>query len=63
MAEPYRKDMGHVPWEEVFARQAWCERAGFAVLGYRRQSPEHYRLLVEKRREDPVSASDLGGSG
>lgn len=28
--------------------QAWCETAGFTVLDYRRQSPEHYMLVVER---------------
>ena len=28
--------------------QAWCEAAGFSVLDYRRQSPEHYMLVVER---------------
>ena len=27
---------------------AWCEAAGLAVLEYRRQSPEHYMLLVQR---------------
>jgi ubiquinone/menaquinone biosynthesis C-methylase UbiE len=28
--------------------QAWCEAAGFTVLDYRRQSPEHYMFVVER---------------
>lgn len=28
--------------------QAWCEAAGFKVLDFRRQSPEHYMLAVER---------------
>jgi ubiquinone/menaquinone biosynthesis C-methylase UbiE len=28
--------------------RAWCEDAGLAVLEYRRQSPEHYMVLVRK---------------
>ena len=28
--------------------QAWCEAAGFTALDYRRQSPEHYLLVVER---------------
>ncbi len=28
--------------------RAWCEEAGFMVLEYRRQSPEHYMLLVRR---------------
>jgi ubiquinone/menaquinone biosynthesis C-methylase UbiE len=28
--------------------QGWCESAGFSVVGYRRQTPEHYRLLIER---------------
>lgn len=28
--------------------QAWCEAAGFKVLDYRRQSPEHYMFVVER---------------
>jgi ubiquinone/menaquinone biosynthesis C-methylase UbiE len=31
--------------EEV---QRWCEQAGFHARDYRRQSPEHYMLLVER---------------
>ncbi len=27
--------------------QAWCEAAGFHVLDYKRQSPEHYMLVAE----------------
>jgi ubiquinone/menaquinone biosynthesis C-methylase UbiE len=26
----------------------WCERAGLAVVGYRRQTPEHYVLMAER---------------
>jgi ubiquinone/menaquinone biosynthesis C-methylase UbiE len=28
--------------------QAWCEDAGFEVLTYRRQTPEHYMLIVQR---------------
>ena len=28
--------------------QAWCEDAGFLVLSYRRQTPEHYMVLVQQ---------------
>jgi ubiquinone/menaquinone biosynthesis C-methylase UbiE len=28
--------------------QAWCEAAGFNVLDFRRQSPEHYMFAVER---------------
>jgi ubiquinone/menaquinone biosynthesis C-methylase UbiE len=28
--------------------EAWCDAAGFACLEYRRQTPEHYMLLVER---------------
>lgn len=28
--------------------QAWCEAAGFTVLRYRRQTPEHYTWVVER---------------
>jgi ubiquinone/menaquinone biosynthesis C-methylase UbiE len=28
--------------------QAWCEAAGFQVLRYRRQTPEHYMLILER---------------
>jgi ubiquinone/menaquinone biosynthesis C-methylase UbiE len=28
--------------------RAWCEAAGFKVLDYRRQSPEHYMFVVER---------------
>ncbi len=31
--------------------QAWCEEAGFDVLTYRRQTPEHYMWTVRKRPE------------
>jgi ubiquinone/menaquinone biosynthesis C-methylase UbiE len=27
--------------------QAWCEAAGFSVLSYRRQTPEHFMILVQ----------------
>jgi ubiquinone/menaquinone biosynthesis C-methylase UbiE len=29
--------------------RAWCEAAGFAVLTYRQQTPEHYAWVVERR--------------
>ncbi len=29
--------------------RAWCEAAGFEVLTYRRQTPEHYMWIVQKR--------------
>lgn len=29
--------------------RAWCEAAGFQVLTYRRQTPEHYVLLLQRR--------------
>jgi ubiquinone/menaquinone biosynthesis C-methylase UbiE len=29
--------------------QAWCEDAGFEVLTYRRQTPEHYMWIVQRR--------------
>jgi ubiquinone/menaquinone biosynthesis C-methylase UbiE len=28
--------------------RAWCEDAGLAVLDYRRQSPEHYMVLLQR---------------
>jgi ubiquinone/menaquinone biosynthesis C-methylase UbiE len=28
--------------------RGWCEAAGFKVLDYRRQSPEHYMFVVER---------------
>ena len=28
--------------------QAWCEAAGFLTLGERRQTPEHYMLVVQR---------------
>jgi ubiquinone/menaquinone biosynthesis C-methylase UbiE len=28
--------------------QAWCESAGFAVLSYDRQTPEHYMFVVQR---------------
>jgi ubiquinone/menaquinone biosynthesis C-methylase UbiE len=34
-----------LPPEQV---RAWCEAAGFAVLDYRRQTAEHYMLLVQR---------------
>jgi len=30
--------------------QAWCEQAGLAVVGYRRQTPEHYVLFAQRPR-------------
>ena len=35
-----------IPPEQV---QAWCEDAGFDVLVYRLQTPEHYMWTVQKR--------------
>jgi ubiquinone/menaquinone biosynthesis C-methylase UbiE len=35
-----------LPPEQV---RAWCEAAGFAVLAYRRQTPEHYMWIVQRR--------------
>lgn len=29
--------------------RTWCEAAGFRVLSYREQTPEHYMLVVERR--------------
>lgn len=29
--------------------QAWCEAAGFEALTYRRQTPEHYMWIVQRR--------------
>ena len=34
-----------VPPEQV---RAWCESAGFDVLTYRRQTPEHYMWIVQR---------------
>ena len=28
--------------------QGWCESAGFAIASHRRQTPEHYRLVVRR---------------
>jgi ubiquinone/menaquinone biosynthesis C-methylase UbiE len=28
--------------------EAWCKQAGFAVLGYRRQTPEHYMITTQR---------------
>lgn len=28
--------------------QTWCERAGLAVVGYQRQTPEHYMLVAQR---------------
>ena len=36
----------HRLWPEQVER--WCEQAGLAVVGYRRQSPEHYALFLER---------------
>jgi ubiquinone/menaquinone biosynthesis C-methylase UbiE len=35
-----------VPPEKV---QEWCDAAGFKVLAYRRQTPEHYMWIVQQR--------------
>ena len=35
-----------VPPEQV---RAWCEDAGLQVLTYRRQTPEHYMWIVQRR--------------
>jgi ubiquinone/menaquinone biosynthesis C-methylase UbiE len=35
-----------IPPEQV---RPWCEDAGFDVLTYRRQTPEHYMWIVQKR--------------
>lgn len=32
---------------------AWCEDAGFSVLNYRRQTPEHYTVLIRRSAEHP----------
>ena len=29
--------------------RAWCEAAGFEILTYRRQTPEHYMWIVQRR--------------
>jgi ubiquinone/menaquinone biosynthesis C-methylase UbiE len=36
--------------ERVYPEQvrAWCEQAGFDVLAYRRQTPEHYMWIVQR---------------
>jgi ubiquinone/menaquinone biosynthesis C-methylase UbiE len=28
--------------------RGWCEASGFSIASYRRQTPEHYRLVVER---------------
>jgi ubiquinone/menaquinone biosynthesis C-methylase UbiE len=28
--------------------EAWCDEAGFEIIDYRRQTPEHYMLVVER---------------
>lgn len=28
--------------------QQWCERAGLSVIGYRRQTPEHYLVITQR---------------
>ena len=28
--------------------QGWCEQAGFTALSYRRQTPEHYMLVLQR---------------
>lgn len=28
--------------------EAWCDEAGFEIVEYRRQTPEHYMMLVER---------------
>jgi ubiquinone/menaquinone biosynthesis C-methylase UbiE len=33
--------------------QAWCEAAGFSMLSERRQSPEHYMMLVQRPSYSP----------
>lgn len=42
-----------VPPEQV---QSWCEAAGFAALTYRRQTPEHYMLIVQRRHAESTPA-------
>jgi ubiquinone/menaquinone biosynthesis C-methylase UbiE len=48
------------PWEQGPPRahrlrpeqvQAWAEAAGFLTLSYRRQTPEHYMVLVQKNSQ------------
>ena len=36
--------------------QQWCEHAGLSVIGYRRQTPEHY-VVVVTHASDPSSWS------
>ncbi|MFY9600501.1 MAG: methyltransferase domain-containing protein, partial [Pseudolabrys sp.] len=38
--------------------KGWCEHAGLSVVGYRRQTPEHYVVIAQRgRRSRPRSAS------
>jgi len=42
----------------------WCEAAGLLPLAYRRQTPEHYVWIVQRRRDEPESGrSTLGPAG
>ena len=34
--------------------QEWCEQAGLAMVGYRRQTPEHYVLFAQRSARRPV---------
>ncbi|OGB88756.1 MAG: hypothetical protein A3G35_01450 [candidate division NC10 bacterium RIFCSPLOWO2_12_FULL_66_18] len=44
--------------------RVWCEAAGFGVLTYRRQTPEHYMWIVKRRRDEAECArSTLGDAG
>lgn len=45
-----------LPPEQV---KAWCADAGFAVLDYRHQTPEHYMLLVQRAIRPPPPADRL----
>jgi hypothetical protein len=29
--------------------RAWCEAAGFTLLAYRQQTPEHYMWVLQRR--------------
>lgn len=44
-------DVGPPRTERVLPEQvqAWCEAAGFTALTYRRQSPEHYMWIIQRR--------------
>lgn len=40
----------------------WCEAAGLLPLAYRRQTPEHYVWIVQRRRDKPESGRNTLGT-